>query len=84
MQIHELKIWPQFFQTVSDGRQKAEIRRDDRGFEIGDLLILKEWMPDLKKHTNRECRVRVTDIVHADPALEGIEDGFCLLSIEAA
>lgn len=44
---HELKILPQYFKSVQDGSKSFEFRKDDRGFEVGDTLILKEWDYDL-------------------------------------
>lgn len=40
---HRLKIMPEFFQAVTDGRKTFELRKDDRGFSVGDGLILSEW-----------------------------------------
>ena len=42
---HELKIWPQYYARVADGSKTFEIRENDRGFQPGDTVILKEWNP---------------------------------------
>jgi hypothetical protein len=40
---HELKIWPEYFAQVRNGRMKFQLRRNDRDFKVGDQLLLKEW-----------------------------------------
>ena len=52
--IHELKIYPQYFRAVLDGSKTFEFRKDDRGFEVGDTLILKEFIPETIDHTAGE------------------------------
>lgn len=44
--IHELKTWPQYFKRIDDGSKTFEIRRNDRGFQQGDTLRLREYNPD--------------------------------------
>lgn len=41
--IHKLKTHPQMFADLRDGRKRFEVRRDDRGFRVGDILELHEW-----------------------------------------
>ncbi len=41
--IHELKILPQYFQAVKSGEKTFELRKDDRGFQVEDVLMLKEF-----------------------------------------
>lgn len=43
--IHELKIWPQYYCRVADGTKTFEVRNNDRGFQPGDKVILREWDP---------------------------------------
>ncbi|TNE46867.1 MAG: DUF3850 domain-containing protein [Sphingomonadales bacterium] len=40
MAIHELKTWPQYWWAVAEEGKNFEVRRDDRGFQKGDLVIL--------------------------------------------
>lgn len=52
MKTHELKTWPTYFEAVADGRKTFEARRDDRGYEIGDVLHLREWSPEPVRHVS--------------------------------
>lgn len=40
---HELKIRSEFFLRVATNQKTFEIRKNDRDFQVGDILILKEW-----------------------------------------
>ncbi len=86
MREHELKTWPPYFEAVLEGRKTFEIRRDDRGFGVGDTLLLKEWDPRGSltdfggRYTLREIRCRVTHIVPGGQF--GIEPGTCVMAIK--
>lgn len=43
IKIHDLKCWTAYFDAVDRGDKTFEIRRDDRGFQRGDVLRLREW-----------------------------------------
>jgi hypothetical protein len=77
MKTHELKIRPEFFWPVATGALKAQVRKDDeRGFQIGDRLILAEYSDG--KYTGCTLSCRVTFIAKdADFLLPG----FALLGI---
>lgn len=45
IKYHELKTWPPYFEEVLNGNKTFEVRKDDRGFKVGDVLVLKEWKP---------------------------------------
>jgi hypothetical protein len=60
VKIHELKSEPQYFEHVFNGSKLFELRENDRKFAVGDILMLKEWLPKEKTYTGREVRARVT------------------------
>ncbi len=37
---HTLKCWLTYFEAIERGEKNFEVRRDDRGFQKGDVLIL--------------------------------------------
>ncbi len=60
--IHELKTVPPFFNEVHLGVKTFEIRKDDRGFKVGDVLELREFLPATDRFTGRSCWRKVTYI----------------------
>lgn len=50
---HGLKIQPDYFKAVFMGNKTFEIRKNDRGYKAGDVLILKEWVPETKRYTGK-------------------------------
>lgn len=57
MAIHNLKLNAKYFDDVMYGFKKFEVRFNDRGFQQGDLLNLREW--DGEKYTGRELEAYV-------------------------
>lgn len=45
MKTHELKLDTKYFEDVKSGKKNFEIRNNDRGFEIGDILELRAFIP---------------------------------------
>lgn len=56
---HNLKTWPEYFEDVLHGVKKFEIRRDDRGFRVGDILELVEYLPEPDEFTGRHLHAEV-------------------------
>lgn len=48
MKKHQLKIWPESYRAVISMKKKFEVRKDDREFEIGDTLLLREFVPEFE------------------------------------
>jgi ASC-1-like (ASCH) protein len=43
MKIHDIKIHPEYFEAVKDGRKTCEVRQNDRNYQIGDILYLRRY-----------------------------------------
>lgn len=83
MMTHELKTWPGPFQAVVDGRKRFEIRRDDRGFTVGDTLKLEEYDPGTGRGyalNYRWIKCEVTHIVEGERW--GLLPHFVVMSID--
>jgi len=40
MTVHELKCISPYFEDVRSKKKRFELRKDDRGFSVGDTLVL--------------------------------------------
>lgn len=74
---HEVKILPMYFQAVWDRKKPFEVRKNDRGYQPGDTIILKEW--DGKKFTGSAVAKRICYML--TDTIDGIEDGYCVLGL---
>lgn len=72
---HELKTWPAEFADVASGAKRVELRYNDRGYRVGDMLLLREYDPHARtvdpgaqqeaigRYTGRSCARWVTHVV---------------------
>jgi hypothetical protein len=94
VKIHELKIIPHYFEKVLSGEKTFELRKNDRDFQVDDVLILKEWAHELiwkndfgeeqwgnPHYTGKEIKKKVTYIYHGGPNGLGLRTGFCILAL---
>lgn len=77
--IHTLKTHPGPFAAVRAGTKRHEYRINDRGFDEGDIIVLREWSEDYGTFTGQEERVRVT-YISTGPDW-GIPVGYAVMSI---
>lgn len=92
MAHHLLKTWPGAWHAVNDGRKRFEWRKDDRGFEVGDLLSLLlydpqkdagaasiAWEHRVQNGQQPVLRVEVTYILRGQ---FGVPPDYCVLGIK--
>lgn len=46
MRTHRLKTLPHYFERVQLGQKTFEIRKNDRDFQVGDILELEYYNPN--------------------------------------
>lgn len=86
MEIHK-KTWPEYFQLILNGTKNFEFRLADFDIKEGDVLILEEYDPKLKKYTGRSIKKKVNFVTKFNPTeMHSLEDikkyGFLLIGIE--
>lgn len=77
---HVLKTWPKYYQAIRKGDKRFEVRLNDRGFKVGDYLLLREWHPASEAYTGNELYVAVAYMI--DGGQWGIDPSWCVMGIE--
>lgn len=70
MKIHGLKTWPSYFQAIKNGDKTFEVRKNDRGFEVGDRLVLMEFDPGKNRLTGSMVHAKITWILSENPFID--------------
>lgn len=76
---HHLKCWPEYFDAVYHNIKPFEVRRNDRNYQVGDILVLQEYDPDIDEYTGRETRQRATYILRN---YESINSDYIVIAIK--
>ncbi len=90
---HVLKVEQPYFDALVDGTKPFEVRRNDRAYQRGDTLRLREWgpVPCTRPYcrdthgigfTGRDCRRLITYLYSGDPRWPAaIGQGFVVLGL---
>ncbi|WP_216355020.1 DUF3850 domain-containing protein, partial [Gilliamella apicola] len=76
MATHSLKIKSEHYINIINGTKTAEIRYNDRNYQVGDILILNE-IDENGVFTGNNCAVIVTHILDDNQYLQ---TGYVMLS----
>lgn len=74
--IHDVKISWMYFDDVLSGNKPFELRWDDRGYAVGDTLLLREVRDGVC--TGRSCQKMITFKLEK---FEGLVPGWCILGL---
>ena len=66
---HTLKIDPEPFRAIVEGRKRFEFRQNDRDFKVGDVLMLKEYSRRFMEYSGRFLFVKVTYLCNEVPGV---------------
>ena len=89
--VHELKTDPEVFQSVKNELKRFEIRKNDRNFNVGDILLLRETTysgeqikNEMKplEYTGDSIQCFVDYILHGP--IYGLSDEWVIMSITVA
>lgn len=80
--VHMLKTLPNYFEAVRCGNKTFEIRKNDRNFQIGDTLVLQEYLDtqntqSIGGFTGREISRRITYITDFEQ-----QPGYVVMAIQ--
>lgn len=73
---HRLKLASMFFDAVDTGKKSFELQKNDRNYQIGDILELHEM-------SDGEETGRVTEkqVIYILEGFKGLEEGYCILGL---
>lgn len=75
---HRLKILPRYFNDIKTGVKKFELRKDNRNFKVGDILVLEEY--ENGEYTKNTITVKVSYKLKGGDY--GLDKDYCILGIE--
>lgn len=80
---HVIKILPEYLEAISRGDKTFEIRIDDQDYQVGDLLILREWTEE--GYTDKVLVVDITYIFSRLPSHKNYcKEGMIILGIKVS
>lgn len=74
--VHDVKLGTTFFDDVKTGRKTFELRKNDRGYKEGAIIVMHEY-----KDGTTTGRTIEKKIVYMLEDFTGLEDGYCILGL---
>lgn len=74
--VHNLKINSEYFLPVKEDLKSFEIRKNDRDFHVGDLVILNEFSPEKNIYSGEKITVKIKYITNYNQKKDFVVFGF--------
>ena len=85
MKLHELKIKHEYLVEVTMGRKTFELRKNDRDYQVGDLIRFIDIKQDSKGgcdiYIDEETLYKITYVLKDVPEY-GLDKDYCILGIK--
>ncbi len=75
---HNIKVLTPFYERLVTGQKPFEVRKDDRDYQVGDLLFLEEF--DGKDYAGSTIVRKITYKLSGGQF--GIKKGYCVLGLK--
>jgi len=79
MKKHELKTHTQVFEHIKTGSKNFEFRLNDRDFQAGDKVILREYLPNLAQYSGESLIADIGFVLYGPNF--GVPEGYCCFSL---
>ena len=74
---HEVKLATSWWADIVNGKKRFELRKNDRGYKVGDKLLMQEYAAGT--YTGRNI---LADITYMLEEYSGLAEGYAILGIE--
>lgn len=74
--VHSIRLAKTYFNDVASGKKSFELRKNDRGYKVGDMLEMLEFADG--RNTGRIIQAEVAYMLEG---YTGLEEGYCILGI---
>lgn len=77
---HYLKTETEYYKAVENGVKTFDLRKNDRDYQIGDIIHLIEIVEDVP--TGRQLSPKeITYIFYSFDTVDGLKSGYCILQL---
>lgn len=81
MKVHHIKVESKFWDRVKIGVKPWEVRLNDRDYQTGDQVVLREWSPIKKEFTEEYKLYNITYLLQGKQY--GLKKGYCIFTLES-